>query len=320
MAVIPGLEGLVESQEAIPVERLRHYLDVLESAAEAREAGAARLRAQIRDTAKRHPGLFSPVVVGAGWLAAGGGGGGSNGSASTATKNSSGSVVKDRNGKAVGVGGVTEGESVTTGVSNTSHSNDDDNDNDDSNSANVREIEENSESKPHEETSGDSAEVDHGAEDNGGDAAVETSGVSDRELGGDKEGSGGGGVGGLAGMLIRTVLGIVPGPEPHQEEGAEKEAAAVGVVDDSSPGDVDDSPLGDVEDSSPLSPTAVAPGGGSEGGGSMDVGETEGGGREVVREGKGGNAPAEGTAVVAAGEAGGEGGEGVSVDEVVVET
>ncbi|CAN0145730.1 unnamed protein product, partial [Laminaria digitata] len=66
MAVIPGLEGLVESQQAIPAERLRRYLEVLESAAEAREAGAARLRAQIRDTARRHPGLFSPPGGGGG--------------------------------------------------------------------------------------------------------------------------------------------------------------------------------------------------------------------------------------------------------------
>lgn len=63
--MIPGLEGLIESDQAVPADRLRDYLEVLESAAEAREAAAARLRAQIRETSTRHPSVFSPGPVAA---------------------------------------------------------------------------------------------------------------------------------------------------------------------------------------------------------------------------------------------------------------
>lgn len=59
MAMIPGLEALVESKQPVPADRVRFYLEVLESAAEAREAAAARLRAQIRQTAERYPFVFS---------------------------------------------------------------------------------------------------------------------------------------------------------------------------------------------------------------------------------------------------------------------
>lgn len=59
MGVLPGLEGLVESDDAVLPDRLRYYLEVLESAAEAREAAATRLRAQIREAALRHPSVFS---------------------------------------------------------------------------------------------------------------------------------------------------------------------------------------------------------------------------------------------------------------------
>ncbi|CAM9568539.1 unnamed protein product, partial [Pylaiella littoralis] len=55
MAMIPGLEALLESQQPVPADRVRSYLGVLESAAEAREAAAARLRAQLLETAERYP-------------------------------------------------------------------------------------------------------------------------------------------------------------------------------------------------------------------------------------------------------------------------
>ncbi|CAM9849124.1 unnamed protein product [Scytosiphon promiscuus] len=64
MSMIPGLEGLVESQQAVGADRVRFYLEVLENAAEAREAAAARLRSQIQETAKKYPSVFvfSPSV------------------------------------------------------------------------------------------------------------------------------------------------------------------------------------------------------------------------------------------------------------------
>lgn len=58
LGVITGLEKLVESREAVPTKRLCFYREVLESAAEAKEASAARLMAQIRATAKSYPSSF----------------------------------------------------------------------------------------------------------------------------------------------------------------------------------------------------------------------------------------------------------------------
>lgn len=59
--MIPGLEGVVESQQAVDADRVRFYLEALENAAEAREAAAARLRLQIQETAKKFPSVFSPT-------------------------------------------------------------------------------------------------------------------------------------------------------------------------------------------------------------------------------------------------------------------
>lgn len=73
MVMIPGLEKvLLGSEEAIPLERLRSYLDMLESAAEVRAASAARLRAQIRETARKHPSIFLPPLASPTAAAAGG--------------------------------------------------------------------------------------------------------------------------------------------------------------------------------------------------------------------------------------------------------
>lgn len=58
VGVIPELESAVESGQAVPPERLRFYLEMLENAAVAREAAASRLRAEIRDAALRYPGIF----------------------------------------------------------------------------------------------------------------------------------------------------------------------------------------------------------------------------------------------------------------------
>lgn len=58
VGVIPELESAVESGQAMPAERLRFYLEMLENAAVAREAAASRLRAEIRDAALRYPGIF----------------------------------------------------------------------------------------------------------------------------------------------------------------------------------------------------------------------------------------------------------------------
>lgn len=61
MALLTGLESLVESKQLVPADRVRFYVEVLESAAEAREAAAARLRAQIRQTTERYASVFSAV-------------------------------------------------------------------------------------------------------------------------------------------------------------------------------------------------------------------------------------------------------------------
>ncbi|CAM9102872.1 unnamed protein product, partial [Ectocarpus sp. 6 AP-2014] len=79
MAMIPDLEGLVESKQSAPADRVRFYLEVLESAAGAREAAAARLRAQIRETAERYPSVFSPSSDDAAAAASSKGGRGSSG-------------------------------------------------------------------------------------------------------------------------------------------------------------------------------------------------------------------------------------------------
>lgn len=57
--VVPGLENLLGLGESIPGERLQHYREVLESVAEAREAAAARLRAQILGISRTYPAVFS---------------------------------------------------------------------------------------------------------------------------------------------------------------------------------------------------------------------------------------------------------------------
>ena len=62
VGTIRGLEGAVESGEVISSDRLRYFLEILESAAEAREAAASRLRAQIRQAARRHPGIFDTPI------------------------------------------------------------------------------------------------------------------------------------------------------------------------------------------------------------------------------------------------------------------
>lgn len=62
MGVIPGLEKLLDSDEPVPADRLRFYREVLESAAEAREAAAARLRSQIRGATTKYASIFSDTI------------------------------------------------------------------------------------------------------------------------------------------------------------------------------------------------------------------------------------------------------------------
>ncbi|CAN0160773.1 unnamed protein product [Ascophyllum nodosum] len=57
------LKGAVESGEVMSSDRLRYFSEILESAAEAREAAASRLRAQIRQATRRHPGIFDTPIA-----------------------------------------------------------------------------------------------------------------------------------------------------------------------------------------------------------------------------------------------------------------
>ena len=63
VGILRILEGAVESGEVMSSDRLRYFSEILESAAEAREAAASRLRAQIRQATRRHPGIFDTPIA-----------------------------------------------------------------------------------------------------------------------------------------------------------------------------------------------------------------------------------------------------------------
>lgn len=60
LGVIASVESLLNNSKPVAAERVRDYRDLLEGAAEAREASAARLRAQIDSITRGHPSPFAP--------------------------------------------------------------------------------------------------------------------------------------------------------------------------------------------------------------------------------------------------------------------
>ncbi|CAN0244797.1 unnamed protein product, partial [Ectocarpus sp. 4 AP-2014] len=221
MAMIPDLEGLVESKQSAPADRVRFYLEVLESAAGAREAAAARLRAQIRETAERYPSVFSPSPDDAAAAASSKGGrGSSSGGADTGSGPGSGATQSD-DGPEDGNGGE------DAGGGDRADGGEDGNANDNNGAAASGKMEED-ESVEDTETiaeaadGGDAADTSAAAavgEDKGGPADGSSSGGDDKGARGQDKGNGGN----VFGMVGKFLLGVVHKP-PGEEEGDQDQA------------------------------------------------------------------------------------------------
>ncbi|CAM9252620.1 unnamed protein product [Ectocarpus sp. 12 AP-2014] len=216
MAMIPDLEGLVESKQSAPADCVRFYLEVLESAAGAREAAAARLRAQIRETAERYPSVFSPSPDDAAAAASSKGGRGSSSGSTDAGSGPGGGAPQsdDGPGDGDGGGGASRGDRANGG--------EDGNANDNNGAAASGETEEDesvadTETVAVEADDGDAADTSAAAavgEDEGGPTDGGSSRSDDKGARGQAKGNGGN----VFGMVGKFLLGVVHKPPGGGEE------------------------------------------------------------------------------------------------------
>eukprot|EP00903_Cladosiphon_okamuranus_P015412 g14235.t1 len=199
MALLPGLESLVESKQPVLADRVRYYVEVLESAAEAREAAAARLRAQIRQTTERYPAVFSAASSSPSPASPFGGGGGAAAAPGEALDSLEG-----------GGGGASDVAVVEAGGGAQGGADDDDDDED--------EEEEREEGRE----AGGKAD---GHEKGGGGGGGEDGGNEDSGDGGDGHGDGDGGGGGGGNDSTGAAAGAAASGEIGDNGNAESTAA-----------------------------------------------------------------------------------------------
>ncbi|CAM9973784.1 unnamed protein product [Ectocarpus sp. 8 AP-2014] len=227
MAMIPDLEGLVESKQSAPADRVRFYLKVLESAAGAREAAAARLRAQIRETAERYPSVFSPSSDDAAAAASSKGGRGSSGGGTDAGSGLGSGTTQSDGGPGDGDGDEDAGGGG--GGGDRADGGEDSNANDNNGAAASGKTEED-ESVEDTETVAVEADDGHAAdtsaavavgEDEGGPADGGSSSSDDKGARGQDKGNGGN----VFGMVGKFLLGVVHKPPGEEEEEGDQDQA-----------------------------------------------------------------------------------------------
>lgn len=262
--MIPDLEGLVESKQSAPVDRVRFYLEVLESAAAAREAAAARLRAQVRETAERFPSVFSPspgdAAAAASWKGSSSDGtGAGSGPGSGAPESDGGPGDGDGGEDAGGEGGEGGGDGADDGEDGSAIVN---------GGAAVGKAEE-------DEGLRDAETVTVEADDNATDASAavgeDEGGPADDSSSYDKgaRGQDKGNGGNVFGMVGKFLLGVVHAPHGEESDQAceHKETHGEGAADSSSAAPVASTPPAVDTTSPPNTPNAVGKGAPAEGDG-----------------------------------------------------
>lgn len=217
MAMIPDLEGLVESKQSAPADRVRFYLEVLESAAAAREAAAARLRVQIRETSERYPSVFSPSPDDAAAAASSKGGRGSSSGGTDAGSGPGSGATQSDDGPGDGGGGEDAGGGDRADGGEDGNANDN---NVAAASGKTEEDEsvEDTETVAVEADDGDAADTSAAAavgEDEGGPADGGSSSSDDKRARGQDKGN----RGNVFGMVGKFLLGVVHKPPGEEEEG-----------------------------------------------------------------------------------------------------